>query len=157
MSEYVAVAAGEKRLREILTDGAGFSLTEVQVDLVVEILTGAGVTADYKPRLKAVLLTVPMPDKRTEQPEAGGVPPELVPDHLADAKRAGEPVTEAVDGVEIGPDGVLPVASPAPIVPRFGGDFRPRVYRDEDDLRDIGIYSDDRMDDDYRPPVYPVG
>lgn len=126
MSEYVAVAAGEKRLLEILTPEFG----PENAKRIVEILTGEGVSADYKPRLKAVLLTVPMPDAKTERPAAANVPPELV----------SEPVAETVDDVEIGPDGVLPVASPAPIVPRFGGDFRPRTYADEDDLRDIGVY-----------------
>lgn len=55
-SEYVATAAAEKRLREVLGDLA----TDALVARLCE-----GVKVEYKPRLKSVVLTVGLPDAAT--------------------------------------------------------------------------------------------
>ena len=55
-SDYVATAAAEKRLREVLG--------ELATDELVARLC-EGVKVEYKPRLKSVVLTVGIPDAAT--------------------------------------------------------------------------------------------
>lgn len=67
-NEYTAVAGAEKRLREIL-DGIG---TEHQ-DWVVHVLT-EDAEIEYKPRLKALVITIPIPQPAPE-PKLGKFDP----------------------------------------------------------------------------------
>ena len=87
MKDYVATAAAEKRLREILAARFG----EHDIEDLAQALLSSDVQIEYKPRLKAVLVTIPLPDKATSAKAAeqrdngeaysgpiGNVPPELV-------------------------------------------------------------------------------
>jgi hypothetical protein len=60
-NDYTATATAEKRLREIL---APVAAGELELNDIVEALSGAGVTIEIKPRLKSVQLIVPIPQPR---------------------------------------------------------------------------------------------
>lgn len=74
-NEYTAVAGAEKRLREIL-DFDGFGL-EIQ-DPIVRALTH-GAEIEYKPRLKALVITIPIPQPAPE-PRLGEFTPKSEPE-----------------------------------------------------------------------------
>lgn len=75
-NDYTATATAEKRLREIL---APVAAGEVELEETIAALTGAGVTIELKPRLKAVQLIVPIPQPRPE-PKLGEFQPKDAPD-----------------------------------------------------------------------------
>lgn len=60
-NDYVATAAAEKRLREVLDDRlpGGFHVEDIAVALL------AGAKIEYKPRTKQVLISLDLPDKAT--------------------------------------------------------------------------------------------
>lgn len=60
-NEYVATAAAQKRLREVLTGYLGHIDSRIVETFSDALLAVAQV--EYKPRAKAVLITLPLPDK----------------------------------------------------------------------------------------------
>jgi hypothetical protein len=67
-NDYVATAAAEKRLREVLADRLpGASTTNVE-GLALALLNGSKI--EYKARAKQVTITLDLPDKATETKRA---------------------------------------------------------------------------------------
>lgn len=89
MNEYVATAAAEKRLREVLAAKLPYP---TDADAIAELLLSGEVGIEYKPRAKAVLITLPLPDK---------APSKLL------RKDGSDPLITAPDGTKIvEPEGV---------------------------------------------------
>ena len=60
-NEYVATAAAQKRLREVLTGYLGHIDSRIVETFADALLAVAQI--EYKPRAKAVLISLPLPDK----------------------------------------------------------------------------------------------
>lgn len=109
-NSYVATAAAEKRLREVLgaNDIARF-LTDNQLDAVaLALLDNAKI--EYKPRLKAVLVTLPIPDTATRTKIAEPVTAEAALTEAVsrlDSESSTQPGPEHSDGYQ------LPYEAPA--------------------------------------------
>lgn len=66
-NEYTAVAGAEKRLGEIFRDGIPEVLMPGHLlEQVTRSLTGNGATIEYKPRLKSLVITLPIPQPAPE-------------------------------------------------------------------------------------------
>lgn len=74
-NEYTAVAGAEKRLRDLLAPAAS---GELELNDIVAALT-AGATIEYKPRLKSIVVTLPIPEPAPE-PKLGKFAPVPVTD-----------------------------------------------------------------------------
>lgn len=80
MNEYTAVAGAEKRLREMLSQGPlGQMMSDNQIEMVVAELTTKSVEIEYKPRLKALVITIPIPQPAPE-PKLGKFEPKQMPE-----------------------------------------------------------------------------
>lgn len=77
-NEYTAVAGAEKRLRELLALGP-LRHDDRTIDLVVSELTGGDAEIEYKPRLKALVITLPIPQPAPE-PKLGKFEPKPLPE-----------------------------------------------------------------------------
>jgi len=107
VSEYVATAAAEKRLREVLGDLATDDLVKALCE---------NVQVEYKPRLKAVVLTVPIPNGSTPVTKTGSTV--LVEEDGACPRCGGEGCPACIATPDPTPDGnsADPAASYAPIL-----------------------------------------
>lgn len=91
-NEYTAVAGAEKRLRDLLKPAAA---GELELNDMVAALT-AGAEIEYKPRLKAIVITLPIPEPAPE-PKLGKFAPVPVTDEYDPY-----PGDEALDDVSVG-------------------------------------------------------
>lgn len=103
-NEYVATAAAEKRLREVLADRLAGVCEEDRGGVTADNLTYIlldGAKIEYKPRTKTVLISLTLPDTAKPKPVADPVPSDGYPDKGSydEAQLArvysGEPVAEA--------------------------------------------------------------
>lgn len=74
-NEYTAVAGAEKRLAELLEPAYG---VEMAANIALT-LTGGEAGIEYKPRLKAIVITLPIPEPAPE-PKLGKFSPTPVTD-----------------------------------------------------------------------------
>lgn len=123
-NDYVATAAAEKRLREVLADRLADVCEEdrggVTADNLTYILLN-GAKIEYKPRTKTVLISLALPD--TAKPKT------VVDDDSTGSAEYGAP-----PGAEIAPEGVT--ATPEPPTPHivpFSPTFREHYGEEPDE------------------------
>lgn len=110
-NEYVATAAAQKRLREVLTGYLGHIDSRIVETFSDALLAVAQV--EYKPRAKAVLITLPLPDKAALSQM--GTAADL---DQAVTETAGTTV-DSGDGPETDAEIVAEVTTPAPPTPHI--------------------------------------
>lgn len=115
-NEYVATAAAEKRLREVLTDRLPGATESNVDDLALVLLDGAKI--EYKARAKQVVISLDLPDvAATRKPKGAEVAPEGVTAETEPHDvHAGTP--EIVQGPHIAP-------------------FQPKQYGADADFEDV--------------------
>jgi hypothetical protein len=105
MNDYVATAAAEKRLREVLTDRFPHHTEQLVEELAATLLFGAKI--EYKARAKQVTITLDLPETATaRKPKAADGDtidsgPAFSPDDAADTD--GTPNTPAPPTPHIAP------------------------------------------------------
>lgn len=122
-NEYVATAAAQKRLREVLTGYLGHIDSRIVETFADALLAVAQV--EYKPRAKAVLITLPLPDKAALSESGTGMD---LSQAVTETEGAGNEL-----GAEPEPEAEIVKAPPQPHI----APFQPKQYGADDDFEDV--------------------